>query len=155
MGRRKKITHHFLKLSKEHTIIQEHLDTLAQLLKEPDITGNILDTLEAFCIDLTEHFAMEEEILFPAALMGIRNLDVTDSIILLCKEHGYFERDLAIILEQLHKEDADTPLSRDLKTTLESIIGTLRHHAQRETDDLFRQMDASRECTKLLKGYIV
>jgi len=155
MRRQKKVTQHFLQLSKEHVIIWEHVDKLEKTLQAQPATGAVLELIEALCEDMAEHFAIEEEVLFPAALMGLSDLDVVDDVLTLSKEHGYFEHDFAHLREQLAGMDAAPPLPQEDSVRISHILLSFRQHARLETESLFRQMDESRECGKILKGLIV
>lgn len=154
MRRQKKFTQHFLKLSKEHIIIEKHIERMENELNGRPCCGPVFDLLEAFCEDMAQHFAMEEEVLFPAALMGLRDLDTVDTVLTLSKEHGYYERDLATLRLNLTAQEPESALSKDDQFTIIHILQSLKHHARLEMDTLFRAMDESRDCNKILKGFI-
>ncbi len=155
MPGKRKVSQHFLQLSREHAIIWRHVNALDDALKSSATVATLSDLLDDLSGDLAEHFALEEEVLFPAALMGLRDLDIIDHVVTLAKEHGYFERDFIELKNALLALDGQAPPPLKEHGQLETLLQCFRHHARIETDTLFAQMDRTPACTKILKGFLI
>ena len=153
---KRKVDEKFLKISQEHTLILDYIVQFEELLAKDASSGAVADLtaiLPSFEKDIEEHFLLEEEILFPAALTCLKDLDVIDRVLLLQKEHGYFERDLEFIcrLVENHPNDAKK-MSAECYQRLQAYTEALREHARVEMEDIFAKMDKSRQCQKLIEG---
>ena len=155
MRPKRKVSRQFLKLSREHALIWHHVESLEKALDEDISVAEFEERLEALSGDLAEHFALEEEVLFPAALMGLRDLDVIDQVVTLSKEHGYFERDFTELKNALTEAESQGPLPASERGMAVSLLQCFRQHARIETESLFQKMDESPACTKVLKGFLI
>lgn len=152
----RKVDEKFLKISQEHTLISDYIIRFEELLIKDASAGSVADlmaVLPSFEKDIEEHFLLEEEILFPAALTCLKDLDVIDKVLLLQKEHGYFEKDLEFICTTLKNQPEDaTNMPVDCRQRLQAYTEALKEHARVEMEDIFAEMDKSRQCQKLIEG---
>ena len=101
MFKKTQVNEKYLNASKEHTQVFDYLDTFKFYLKRGNTDFTVKDvkkTLTRFEKDIKDHFRLEEEVLFPAALVCMPSLEVIDQILALQKEHGYFEKDLETLI---------------------------------------------------------
>jgi hemerythrin-like domain-containing protein len=159
MSPQKKVDEQFLRLSMEHTLILDVIHDFHDVLSKPDAKEsfhNIKRMTEAFEKDCRDHFNLEETVLFPAALACLSSLDSVDVVLLLQKEHGYLERDLDSLLDFLQNQPETTvTIPGDLQIQMQSFCTMLDKHAQIEMKEVFRLMDESRHCQKILKGFLI
>ena len=143
MFKRKKFTNAFLQASKEHQIYMNLIGELKTLIDggaHPQL-GNmhiLKDKLKSFKDDLCEHFQLEEQVLFPAGLLGISDLETADQILQLTGEHGAFERDL-LTLNQIVEchPDNDPNIPGHTLDVLSNFVENLEAHAKGEMEELF------------------
>ena len=150
---KKKVDEQFLMISKEHTLIIDHLDRLENMLKDgisEKVLAELNQFLPTFEKDIREHFLLEEEVLFPAAISCLSTLELIDCVLILQKEHGYFERDWTYI-SQVIRSRSD-PVPEDLLDRLKTYIDGMRQHACVEMEQVISDMDKSKRCQKLIKG---
>jgi len=158
MSAQKKVDEQFLRLSMEHTLIYDYIHMFEKMLCESSSKISLQklpDTLKKFKKDLLDHFNLEERVLFPAALSCLYSLEIVDTVLLAQKEHGYFERDLDLILGIMKKKSSKSAQSDDLYERLKVFTQHLKNHAIIEMESVFRPMDESRKCSRLLKGFII
>jgi len=153
---KRKVDEKFLKISQEHTLILDYIVRFEDVLDKDASTGAVADLttiLPSFEKDIEEHFLLEEQVLFPAALTCLKDLDVIDKVLLLQKEHGYFERDLEFIcrLVENHPDDVKK-IPAECHQRLQAYTEALKEHARVEMEDVFAAMDKSRRCQKLIEG---
>lgn len=143
----------FLKVSKEHTIMQDYGAEIARVIAEDDcaelqrITKNIRS-------DFEDHFQLEEKIIFPAALLCLSSLEISDLIISLTKEHGLFECDIQTIVQFVDCEAKNNTISSELKTYLEDFVSRLEAHGKREMEDLFPRLDNDKRARQIIQDLL-
>jgi hemerythrin-like domain-containing protein len=80
-------------------------------------------------------------------------LDVMDKVLLMQKEHGYFERDLEFICRLVENRPDDVKnIPAECRQRLQAYTKALKEHARVEMEDIFASMDKSRRCQKLIEG---
>ena len=156
---KRKVDAQYLKASQEHTIVYEYLDTLRSRINDEHAEAGLpqlKETLHAFEKAIQDHFELEEQALFPAALTCLPDLDVIDTVLCLQKEHGHLERDLDNILTLLQNQPSDKiAIPPKLIDNLKKYIELMDTHAHEEIDLLFNKMDQPKACQKLIKGLII
>lgn len=148
-----KVDEKFLKASKEHIIIHNHIQLFQDLLakESTDEWRHLLQqALGPFESDIRAHFELEEQVLFPAALTCLSSLEICDMVLKFQKEHGYFEKDLMMLQSRL-----STETDEDLRAFLEQFLKQFREHALAETQQLYYLMDREKACQRLIKGIII
>jgi len=159
MSVKKKVDEQFLRLSMEHTLIKDYIQTFENILcdsDDPISFQKFIKIMKRFKKDLLDHFNLEERVLFPAALSCLSSLEIVDTVLLMTKEHGYLERDLDLILGIMQQKKSSKPaLPDDLQEPLKVFTQFLKKHAQIEMESVFRPMDESRRCGRILKGFII
>ena len=159
MSTQKKVDEQFLRMSMEHTLILDSIRSFEEILSKPGAPQSLLnlkEEMKTFETDCRDHFNLEEEVLFPAALACLSSLEIVDTVLLMQKEHGYLERDLEgllILIQNQPKKMSAIP--EQLKDSMKSFCSLLKKHADVEMEDLFRPMDESRHCRKFLKGFVI
>ncbi len=152
----RKVDEKFLKISQEHTLILDYIDRFEDVLAKDASTGALTDLmaiLPSFEKDIEEHFLLEEQLLFPAALTCLKDLDIIDKVLLMQKEHGYFERDLEFICRLVENRPDDVKsIPDECHQRLQAYTKALKEHAHVEMEDIFAMMDKSRRCQKLIEG---
>ena len=159
MSVKKKVDEQFLRLSMEHTLIKDYIQTFENILCDSDDPGSFqkfIKIMKRFKKDLLDHFNLEERVLFPASLSCLSSLDIVDTVLLMQKEHGYLERDLDLILGVMQKKKSSKPALPDgMQEQLKVFTQFLKKHALIEMESVFRPMDESRRCGRILKGFII
>jgi len=159
MSVKKKVDEQFLRLSMEHTLILDYINTFEKILHEsstPFSFPELLNTLKKFKKDLQDHLNLEERVLFPAALSCLSSLEIVDTVLLMQKEHGYLERDLETLQHLIQLKPRTTKIfPQNILDRLKGFTGLLKKHAQIEMESIFRPMDESRRCGRILKGFII
>ena len=154
----KKVDEKFLKASKEHVIIYQHIETFQKIIAAKNKDGlfhALKESLEAFEKDMQAHFELEESVLFPAALTCIASLETCDQVLKFQKEHGYFEKDLESIRQQMHHLiDEERDVTEEALNGLADLLKGFKTHALAESN-LYSQMDAEKACQRLLKGIAI
>jgi iron-sulfur cluster repair protein YtfE (RIC family) len=156
--RKEKVEGRFLKIAQEHNQVLDYLDRITNLLaseKSGSACSYMKNLLKEFKADLLHHFKIEEHFLFPAALLSMPGIDLTDMILSMQKEHGFFERDIGVIEEQLLEIPDKDPIPDDLSRLLKKLITDLEKHADTEIDQLFPRMEANKKCSKIIKGILL
>ena len=152
---KRKVDEKFLKISQEHTLISDYIVRFEELLAKdasPGAMTDLMTVLPSFENDIEEHFLLEEEVLFPAALTCLKNLDVIDRVLLMQKEHGYFERDLEFICTMVKNQPDDVEnMPVECRQRLQTFTKALKEHARVEMEEIFAEMDKSRHCQKLIE----
>ncbi len=153
-----KVKEQFLRLSKEHILINEAIQPVEDCLNS---SGQNFDR-ESFMPgfnklgeELLEHFKIEEQVLFPAALMCMPSLELFDTILHLQKEHGYFEKDFDFLQKCLNTTNENENGINEIFEAAALFLNKLKKHAQVEMDDIFHIMDKKKKCTRILKGYTI
>ncbi|HDQ45695.1 MAG TPA: hemerythrin domain-containing protein [bacterium] len=143
----------FLKASKEHVIVNQYVSKLKAVLESEDgiRLRQAVATLEA---DLTDHFNLEERILFPTALLCLPSLEMADRILGLTREHGVFESDVQAILHVVRSPETDRAIPPELKTRVQDFIDRLDAHARIEMDDLFPKMDRDKRSLAVIRDLL-
>lgn len=158
MFKKNQVNEKYLIASKEHTQVFNYLDTFKSYLKRGNTDFTVKDvkkTLTRFEKDIKDHFKLEEEVLFPAALVCMPSLEVIDQILSLQKEHGYFEKDLETLLILAGKYQKRKALIHAISALLKSFIGMMKAHARVEIEEIFHKMDNTNRCKKLIKGITI
>ena len=153
-----KVKEQFLTLSKEHILINEAIQPVEDCLNSSGQNFNRESFMSGFNKlgeELLEHFKIEEQVLFPAALMCMPSLELFDTILCLQKEHGYFEKDFACLQKCLNSTNESENDINEFFEAVADFLNKLKKHAQIEIDDIFRIMDKKKKCTKILKGYTI
>lgn len=158
MFKRKKFDNAFLKISKEHQIVQRYTDLFGKLVQSGPRAGNfaaLSDVVKTLKQDLSDHFQLEEQVLFPAALLALPSVDMADQILLLTREHGAFERDTATLIQIVTCHPQDNPdIPQETLDFLKTYTDNLKKHAQMEMSDLFPKMDADKRCREVIREFI-
>jgi iron-sulfur cluster repair protein YtfE (RIC family) len=156
--RQEKIEGRFLKIAQEHEQVLDYLDRIKHFL-DPGKTAadfsEIQNLFTKFKPDILHHFKIEERFLFPAALLSMPEIELTDMILTLQKEHGFFERDIGMIENAISENPAGNRIPDELKKLLKKLIADLENHAAIELDQLFPRMDANKKCSKIIKGILL
>lgn len=143
----------FLRVSKEHAIMQEYVSDLRQVVESNDCR-KLQKITENIRADFEDHFQIEEKIIFPAALLCLTTLETADLIITLSKEHGLFECDVQTIIQFVDCESKNNSISTELKVFLEGFINRLEKHAKREMDELFPKLDTDKRAQKIIQDLL-
>ena len=154
----KKVDEKFLKASKEHIIIYQHIEAFQKIIEAENKEGlfiSLKNALEAFKKDIQAHFELEESVLFPAALTCISSLETCDQVLKFQKEHGYFEKDLQSIRQKMHVQDeGEKNVPEDILNDLADLLKGFKTHALAESN-LYSQMDREKACQRLMKGIAI
>lgn len=158
MFKRKKFTDAFLQVSKEHIIYQQYINQLKDLIHEGTDAGNF-DLLKKIVLniknDLLDHFQLEEQVLFPAALLSLPSVEMADQILLLTREHGAFERDTETLIQIVNCQPADNQdIPQQLIDFLKTYTDNLDQHARTEMDELFPKLDADKKCIEVIRDFV-
>ena len=158
MFKRKQFTNAFLQISKEHKIVKEFITDFKSLIDAGPQAGNLQtlkDKTKILKEDLFEHFQLEEQVLFPAALLAMPSVELADRILLLTREHGAFERDV-MTLKQIvacHPEK-DPNIPQNTLDFLVTFVENLESHTRIEMDELFPRMDQNKKCTEVIRDFV-
>ena len=158
MFKKTQINEKYLLASKEHTQVYEYLETFKSFIKKGNKNFTVKDlkkTLTRFEKDIKDHFRLEEEVLFPAALVCMPSLDVIDQVLALQKEHGYFEKDLETLIILAGKYQKRSALINAVSALMKSFIASMQNHARIEIEEIFNKMDNTSRCKKLIKGITI
>lgn len=158
MFKKTKVNEKYLRASKEHTLIFYYMDTFKSYLKQGNTDFTVKDvkkTLTHFEKDIKDHFKLEEEVLFPAALVCMPSLDMIDQVLALQKEHGYFEKDLETLIITAGKYQKRSTLVHAISALLKTFTAAMEAHAKIEIEQIFNKMDNTTRCKKLIKGITI
>ncbi len=158
MFKRKKFTDAFLQLSKEHIIYQQYINQLNDLIQEGTDVGNF-NLLKKIVLniknDLLDHFQLEEQVLFPAALLSLPSVAMADQILYLTREHGAFERDTETLIQIVKCQPGDNPdIPQLLIDFLKTYTDNLDKHARTEMEDLFPKLDEDKRCIEIIRDFV-
>lgn len=154
---KKKVDGRFLKISREHEIINKYLQSFQEIIDQgmlADTFSVVTDQMKTFRQDIENHFEVEELFLFPTALLCIPSVPMIDLILRLQKEHGMFLKDVERIEELVRSQpEGDKQIHELLFTMIENFTGLMEQHARDEMNDLFPQLDDNKRAQEIIKDY--
>ena len=159
MFRQEKITDQFLRISREHTLFVETISAIRKWLSSADkhaALSGLKSLIPKLQNDMDEHFQLEEQFLFPTALLTMRDIHIVDMVLALQKEHGCFETDIRKIHDAFRSiPKSQTTLTKDLSGMLHEFCDSFEKHADIEMSSLFARMDRNRRCKAIIRGFVV
>ena len=145
------INNPILKLSGEHEFVANYVDALDRHIQTEDYHEALREfhaKAERLMPDLREHFAIEDKVIFPAAVLGDARAETADMVIALAKEHGALEFQFDLLDKRLAKLDRTDPGAvRAFIAALRAALFEFKKHAMVEVGLLFPLVDRSAECS--------
>jgi hypothetical protein len=134
------------KLEHEHKFIISYLEKFDAMVNEKEL-GLVHTKLQAVAPHLqrqvSDHFAFEEEFIFPAALAGTPSSELITLVLRLQKEHGIIEREIMEIFDLVTGSgDFTAHIGQEIALRAQRVAPIIREHTAREGHDLvavFRQ----------------
>ena len=83
---------------------------------------------------VVDHFAYEEEHIFPGLLHAIPSKEVSDAVSILRKEHVSFLKQAKRLNEMLSDQDPDGNLTDVLRKAMLDFLANLERHAAKENE---------------------
>ncbi len=127
--------------AKEHREAAERAAKFDAGLLKQDLESLFIQakaTLGVMEEELVQHFTEEEEIFFPAALLGAPSYEMTQIVRELQRDHVLLTQRLQDLLESFDQETFSTEyITRSDLEKLQSFVGELKMHAARETAKIF------------------
>jgi hypothetical protein len=134
------------KLEHEHKFIISYLEKFETMVNESEL-ALVHEKLQAIAPHLhrqiIDHFAFEEEFIFPAALSGTPSSELIRMVLRLQKEHGIIEREIMEVFDLVTGSgDFTAHIGQEIALRAHRVTPIIREHTARESHDLaavFRQ----------------
>jgi len=127
-GLRLRLAHEARRIASQHTYLDALEATVLRAFERGD-PGEMQQLLHGFHASLDAHFALEEQVHFPA-LRGLRP-DFQSELDELIREHVRFREELDRIVASLRAIDANGPAA-EILASFRDMAASLRRHEERE-----------------------
>jgi len=143
------------KIAGEHRLISDYVERFASAHENRDKAffkelGGFMALMQR---DLADHFSLEERVIFPAAVNGLKDHDITLMVLNLQKEHGSLETRLSEIMENRYAIVSGR-MENPIIETIADFLRDLGGHAKIEMHDLFPAMDKNIRCKTLMQRFL-
>jgi iron-sulfur cluster repair protein YtfE (RIC family) len=139
----------------EHKRLVEESSAFDKSMIEKDLESLFIrarSTVMVMQRDLLEHFKMEEELFFPAAVMGANDMAVTRMVLQLQRDHANLEHELRHLTGSLNKETLNTEfVSKEELGLFRDFMRQLQAHSRIELEKLFPVLQENKNCQALLR----
>ncbi len=140
--------------SKEHKFILETLGEMEsdlRLLPSEELVSRLRNTIDEFKAKVEKHQALEEAVIFQAALEAIPARKIVSTILKLQYEHGQFNATVEALIFQLNFCQLDDTLRGRISRILNHLILSIKKHSLVEVKELFPQVSGNARCRQLIE----
>jgi iron-sulfur cluster repair protein YtfE (RIC family) len=121
----------------DHEILSQYVEHFNQIFGDEsseDIRKEIDEIKLILNEKVVDHFAYEEEHIFPGLLEAISGKGVSDVVSILRKEHVLLLKQAKRLNEMLSDEEADGTCTGELRKAMLDFLGDLDRHASKENE---------------------
>ncbi len=130
-------------LVEDHVKTREFSTIFLELIEQNDVKllAKTLKSQQAFLLPfMTEHFAYEENIVFPAIISAHNNGLITDKVLALTKEHGELLVGVSTMVEIVDQGESKCLESKELLFSLTKKMCLLACDHESREDELYSQI---------------
>lgn len=145
------------KQSREHEHIflkAAHFDRSLLENRYSDIYVMIRSLTSLMELDLMKHFDQEEQLFYPAALLGVPDYEMTQLVLALQKDHGMLIREFELIRDEAVRMQEGHALDEKLVQRFKEFLAHLQNHARWEADIFFPKLDKSAEAHAAMEAIL-
>ncbi len=135
MGKRQHLSESLKTVMADHEILSHYIEHFNQMFVDGSPTNlrkEIDEIKQILNHKVVEHFAYEEEHIFPGLLKAVSAEETSDAVSILRKEHVSLRKEAQRLNEMLSDEGPDGNLTGELRKAMLDFFISLEKHAAKE-----------------------